>query len=222
MRSCGARLGGRRGRSSCASARYRMSLTSVDLPEPLTPVTAVNVPIGIVTSMFFRLLARAPRMTISPRAGRPPRGRRGDRALAARYGAGQRPGRRPAASGGRPWKMTCAAVLARARPQVHHVVGRADRLLVVLDDDHGVAEIAQPRQRGEQLPVVALVQADRRLVEHVQDAGQVARRSASRAGCAALRRPTASPRCGSTSGSRRRRRAGSAAARESRAARGRR
>ena len=43
-----------------------MSLTSVDLPEPLTPVTAVNVPIGIVTSTFFRLLARAPRMTISP------------------------------------------------------------------------------------------------------------------------------------------------------------
>jgi hypothetical protein len=48
-----------------------MSLTSVDFPEPLTPVTAVRTPSGIVTSMFFRLLARAPRMTSSPfRAGR--------------------------------------------------------------------------------------------------------------------------------------------------------
>ena len=46
-----------------------MSLTSVDLPEPLTPVTAVSTPSGIATSMFFRLLARAPRMTISPRVG---------------------------------------------------------------------------------------------------------------------------------------------------------
>ena len=52
-----------------------MSLTSVDLPEPLTPVTAVNTPSGIVTSMFFRLFARAPRITMSPfREGRRARG----------------------------------------------------------------------------------------------------------------------------------------------------
>src|ERR1700730_11754819 len=43
-----------------------MSLTSVDLPEPLTPVTAVSTPSGIDTSMLFRLFSRAPRMTISP------------------------------------------------------------------------------------------------------------------------------------------------------------
>ena len=66
-----------------------------------------------------------------------------------------------------------AAVLAGAGPEVDDVVGRADRLFVVLDDDHGVAEIAQPRERREQRAVVALVQADRRLVEHVQHAGQV-------------------------------------------------
>ena len=66
-----------------------------------------------------------------------------------------------------------AAELAGAGPEVDHVVGGADRLLVVLDDDHGVAEIAQARQRREQLAVVALVQADRRLVEHVEHAGEV-------------------------------------------------
>ena len=65
------------------------------------------------------------------------------------------------------------AVLSRARPEIDHVVGRADRLLVVLDDHDGVAEIAQPRQRRQQRAVVALVQADRRLVEHVEHAGQV-------------------------------------------------
>src|SRR6478735_5490735 len=43
-----------------------MSFTSVDFPDPLTPVTAVSVPSGMATSMFFRLLARAPLITISP------------------------------------------------------------------------------------------------------------------------------------------------------------
>ena len=48
----------------------------------------------------------------------------------------------------------------------------ADRLLVVLDDEHGVAEVAQPHQRVDEPAVVALVQADRRLVEHVQHADE--------------------------------------------------
>ena len=65
-----------------------------------------------------------------------------------------------------------AAMDAGARPHVDQVVGGADRLLVVLDDDHGVAEVAQPLQRLQQARVVALVQADRRLVEHVEHAGQ--------------------------------------------------
>ena len=65
-----------------------------------------------------------------------------------------------------------AAVDAGGRADVDDVVGRADRVLVVLDDDHGVAEVAQVAQRLEQARVVALVQADRRLVEHVEHAGQ--------------------------------------------------
>ena len=63
-----------------------------------------------------------------------------------------------------------AAVLAGAGADVDHPVGGADRLLVVLDDDERVAEVAQPQQRVEQLLVVALVQADGRLVEHVEHA----------------------------------------------------
>ena len=65
-----------------------------------------------------------------------------------------------------------AAVDAGAGADVEHMVGGADGVLVVLDHDHGVAEVAQAAQRFEQPRVVALVQADRRLVEHVEHAGQ--------------------------------------------------
>jgi hypothetical protein len=40
----------------------------------------------------------------------------------------------------------------------------------VLDHDHRVAEVAQPLERLEQAVVVALVEADRGLVEHVEHA----------------------------------------------------
>ena len=65
-----------------------------------------------------------------------------------------------------------AAMHAGARPHVDEPVGGADRLLVVLDDDDRVAEVAQPPQGRQQAGVVALVQPDRRLVEHIEHAGQ--------------------------------------------------
>ena len=55
-----------------------------------------------------------------------------------------------------------AAVDAGAGADVEHMVGGADGVLVVLDHDHGVAEVAQPPQRFEEPRVVALVQADAR------------------------------------------------------------
>ena len=65
------------------------------------------------------------------------------------------------------------AVLARARPHVDEPVGAAHHLLVVLDDEHGVPEVAQPLERPDQLVVVALVQPDRRLVEDVEHADEL-------------------------------------------------
>ena len=53
-----------------------------------------------------------------------------------------------------------------------HIVGDADGVLVVLDHDHGVAEVAQPLQRFQQPRIVALMQADRGLVEHIEHAGE--------------------------------------------------
>ena len=61
---------------------------------------------------------------------------------------------------------------AGAWAHVHHVIRGEDRLLVMLDDDDAVAEIAQPIERLEQPRIVALMQPDRRLVQHVEHAGQ--------------------------------------------------
>ena len=45
-----------------------MSLTNVDLPEPLTPETATNAPSGKLTSISFRLFSLAP-LTVNFRLG---------------------------------------------------------------------------------------------------------------------------------------------------------
>ena len=65
-----------------------------------------------------------------------------------------------------------AAVFPSARAHIDHVVGRADRVLVVLDHDHRVAQAPKPFQRLDQPMVVALMQADRRFVQHVQHTDQ--------------------------------------------------
>ena len=61
---------------------------------------------------------------------------------------------------------------AGARSDVDHMVGLADRLLVMLDDDDRVSLVAQPLEAVQQPSVVALVQADGGLVQHIKHAGQ--------------------------------------------------
>ena len=63
---------------------------------------------------------------------------------------------------------------AGAGPEIDEPVGGEHRLFVMLDHDHRVADIAQAAERFDQFEVVARVQADRRLVEDVEDAGQAA------------------------------------------------
>ena len=97
--------------------------------------------------------------------------RHGDAPLAGQVLAGDRGGagldvRR------RALRDQVSAVHAGAGTQVDDVIGRFDRLLVVLDHDDGVAEVAQLLQGREQAAVVALVQADRGLIEDVHDAGE--------------------------------------------------
>ena len=126
---------------------------------------------GTSTSIDFRLFSRAPRTT-------------SDLPLPVRRFAGMAIDRLPdrncpvgdalhlSTSSSVPWTTTRAAVHAGARPHLDEVIGGADRVLVVLDDDHRVADVAQPLERRDHLDVVLRVQADARLVEHVEHAHQ--------------------------------------------------
>ena len=153
-----------------------MSLTSELLPEPQTPVTHDEQrPAGIATSMFLRLLWRAPRTVRNrPSAGLAfVRGSRSP-ALPARYCAGEALARLRQRRRASPAATISPPLTPGPGPEIDEPVGRAHRVLVVLDDDHGVAQVAQPLQGGDQAVVVARVQADRRLVEDVEHADQPA------------------------------------------------
>ena len=71
-----------------------------------------------------------------------------------------------------PAKIDLPAVLASARSHVDEPVGGAHHRLIVLDDEHGVAEIAQALQRADQAFVVGRMQTDRRLIADVEHAHQ--------------------------------------------------
>ena len=145
-------------------------MTSVDLPEPETPVTQQKTPSGTATSIALQVV-------FAGAAHGEGAGllaallRHLDPALAGQVLAGERGGvlgdllRRSR-------RDDVAAVLAGAGAEVDQVVGGHHRALVVLDHDHRVAEVAEPVEGRDQLLVVALVEADRGLVEHVHDADQ--------------------------------------------------
>ena len=147
-------------------------MTSVLLPLPETPVTAVNVPSGtrqvevaqvvLAGALDAAASCRCPRRRFAGigHGALAPQERAGDRARLREHGLE------------RPVGDDLAAVLAGPGADVDDPVGRPDRLLVVLDDEDRVAEVAQPGQRGDELGVVALVEPDRWLVEDVQDAHQ--------------------------------------------------
>ncbi len=65
-----------------------------------------------------------------------------------------------------------AALGARAGPDIDDHVGLAHRVLVVLDHDQRVAQIAQRLERGQEAVVVALMETDRGLVEDVEHADE--------------------------------------------------
>ena len=158
--------------------------------------------------MFLRLWCRAPRTTS---AGPSASARRlvgtGIAALPLRYW--------PVSDfllaltfAGVPGRDDLAAAVARAGAEIDEVVGRLDHLAVVLDQDQGVAQVAQVPQA-------------RRAAGHCRaDAGRSSARRGRRArpsgrcrsgwpgGCAGSRRPRASACRGRATGSRARRRPG--------------
>ncbi len=71
-----------------------------------------------------------------------------------------------------PSATTNAAQPARAGAKVEHVVGVANSVFVVLHNQNGVAQVAQPHERFNQPVVVALMQTDGWLIEHIENAAQ--------------------------------------------------
>jgi NAD kinase len=63
-------------------------------------------------------------------------------------------------------------LMPAAGAHIDHKGGRADGLLVVLDGDHRVAQIAQSLECSEQPVVAALVQANARFVQDIDDADE--------------------------------------------------
>ena len=64
------------------------------------------------------------------------------------------------------------ALLAGAEAEIDDVVGHLDHVGVVLDDEDRIALVAQLAEDVDQPQVIARVQANRRLVEHVERADE--------------------------------------------------
>ena len=60
------------------------------------------------------------------------------------------------------------AVFAGSRADIDDPVGGADGVFVMLDDDERVAQALELDEGVDEAPIVALVQPDRRFVEHIQ------------------------------------------------------
>ena len=67
-----------------------------------------------------------------------------------------------------------AAADAGSGTEVDDMIGRPHRVLVVLNDDHRVAQVAKLSERFQQLVVIARMQADGRLIENVEHADKSA------------------------------------------------
>ena len=85
-----------------------------------------------------------------------------------------------------------SAMYACAGPQIDDMVGAPHEFVVVFDDEEGIALVAERFEGLDQAVVVARVQADAGLVEHVEDAGEIGaelRGEADALGFAAGKRP---------------------------------
>src|SRR6266436_1280479 len=68
-----------------------------------------------------------------------------------------------------PRALTSLSVRDGARGR-RSVIGAANRILVMFDDNHRIAEIAQPLEGLDQARIVALMESNGRLVEHIEHA----------------------------------------------------
>jgi len=65
-----------------------------------------------------------------------------------------------------------ATMLACTWPHVDDEVGGANGIFIMLDNDHGIAQITQFSQGRKQAVVITLMQSDGGLIEHIHHAGE--------------------------------------------------
>ncbi len=149
-----------------------MSFTSVDFPAPETPVTATSTPSGISTSTSRRLFSCAPWILRLPFATRRWLGDL-DPAAAREVGAGQRV--RASARGSRACPRGRCGRPATPAPRPKSITWSAARIVSSsCSTTTTVLPMSRMRKRVvEQAAVVARVEADRGLVEDVDDAREI-------------------------------------------------
>ena len=164
---------------------------SVDFPDPDTPVTATKTPDRDVDVECAEVvLARAVDRDRTPQSvGRPRRD-----GIASRSGTARERRRIVTMSSTVRSATISPPCFPAPGPEVDHVVRRAHRLLVVLDHDDGVAEVAQVLERGDQRARCHAGAARSTARRGCTARRRAASRSASPAGFAAPRRPTATRR----------------------------
>ena len=143
----------------------------MDLPEPETPVTAKRAERNHHVDILQVVSARAEDAQESP-VGLVAAGGNGDAQLAVEVAGGDGL-RRSSIRVARAGEEELAAEFAGAGAEVDHVVGGGDGVGIVFDDEDGVAEIAQALEDFDEALGVARVQADGRLVEHVERADEM-------------------------------------------------
>ena len=74
--------------------------------------------------------------------------------------------------GGRAFGNNLSAMNTRTRPNIHDIIGLQNRVFVMLHHDHGIADVAQAFEGFEQAFIVALMQADGRLIQYIEHARQ--------------------------------------------------
>ena len=149
--------------SRARAAARRERACSCRSPRRRSPT--VTAPSGILMSTPLRLCSRAP-VSVIQRG--PTRRRSAGTGISRRAGEVRAGERALGDARDRAREHELAAFLAASGPELDHVIGGANRLRIVLDDEHRVAAVAQAMQQPEQPVHVARMQTDRRLVEHVE------------------------------------------------------
>ncbi len=158
-----------------SSAGNSTSCTSVDLPEPLTPVTQTRRPSGIADIDVLEIVladALEAQGSARLRARRARRERRHLDALAPKQIVGGQGSFGAVQIAQRSVEHDFAAVLAGSGTDIEHPIRRLYHLRIVFNHDQGIAGVAQAMHDADDAFDVPRVQSNRWFIEHEQGIDQ--------------------------------------------------